>query len=325
MATSLDYGVPRAQASPLHALLRQAGAIPGRAIRSARARLAARARAVLSGVLSPQERKQIDEIGSVGKGMQLLLALKYQEMRHASVPLPRFADVEFRAYSQNGEDGILLYLFSLLGTADKTCVEICAGNGIECNCANLLINHGWTGLLVDGNPANVEEGRRFYARSRDTFSWPPLFLHSWVTAENVNALIARSGLCGDIDLLSLDMDGMDYWVWRAITCVRPRVVMLEYEATWGPQRSLTRPYRSDFATDGLPYAGASLAAFIKLGRAKGYRLVGCNRYCFNAVFLREDVGPDLFPEVPASSCFDHPRFQVLTSEQIARDGQWIEV
>jgi len=133
--------------------------------------------------------------------------------------LPSIKDVGFRKYSQFEEDGILLYIFSLVPPMNKKCVEICAGNGQECNTANLIINHGWWGYLFDGNEQNVKEGAEFFSRNKDTFLYPPRFTRAWVTAENVDDVIAKAGVSGPIDLLSLDIDGMDYWVWKAISVI----------------------------------------------------------------------------------------------------------
>jgi hypothetical protein len=90
-----------------------------------------------------------------------------------------------------------------------------------------------------------------------------------------------------------------------LQCVRPRVVVLEYNSFWNAAHAVTVPYRADFQMDfsRVPfYTGASLAAFVKLGRLKGYRLIGCERSEVNAFFMRSDVAPDLFPEVPAERC-----------------------
>src|SRR5207245_1991562 len=154
-------------------------------------------------------------------------------------PLPSFREAEFRAYSQFGEDGILLLLFAAAGAGGRRAVELCAGDGIECNAANLVVNHGWEALLVDGDPAHVARGAAFYRECDDTFLMPPRLVHSWVTAENVNGLIESHGFGGAIDLLSLDMDGVDYWVWKALTVASPRVVVLEYNNLWGPDEART--------------------------------------------------------------------------------------
>jgi hypothetical protein len=256
------------------------------------------------------EQKRLDEITAISKGMQLLLTLKYRELLHQRIPLPRFDDVEFRCFSQNGEDGILLYLFSLLGTVNRMAVEICAGNGAECNAANLIVNHGWQGLLFDGCPLNIAYGKAFYAACRDTCICPPTLAQAWITADGINALIEDHGFSGEIDLLSLDLDGIDYWVWRAIECIQPRVVVLEFNPIWGPDWAVTVPLQDDFRLDFSRepyYCGASLAAFVKLARYKGYRLVGCQRMGFNAFFVRNGVGDDLFPEVPAAPFLKHAR------------------
>jgi hypothetical protein len=255
-------------------------------------------------------RKALNEVTAASQAAQILLALHYQELARRKAPLPDMASVEFRCFSQNGEDGLLLYLFSLVGTTDKRSVEICAGDGIECNTANLIINHGWHGLLIDGDDKSIQRGREFYARCQDTFVRPPALARAWVTADNVNSVVTGHGFAGDIDLLSLDMDGVDYWVWKALTCARPRAVILEYNPTWGPEASVTVPYREDFRMDLSKqpyYASASLSAYAKLGRERGYRLVGVHRLGFNAVFLRSDVGADLVPGITPAECFErHP-------------------
>lgn len=212
----------------------------------------------------------------------------------------------FRCFSQNDEDGALLHIFSLVGTTNKKVVEICAGDCVECNAANLIINHGWRGLLFDGSEENIAAGKRFYARCRDTFCYPPHLIPAWITAENINDLVTNFGFAGEVDLLSLDLDGMDFWVWKALTCMNPRVVVLEFNGRWGPHISATLPYRPDFQLDWNRHpicCGASLTAFVKLGRERGYRLVGLHRTAVNAFFLRSDIGVDLFPEVTPLECY----------------------
>ena len=286
------------------------------------------------------------------KASQILLSMQYKKMLALHLPMPKFDDVEFRAYSQFGEDGILLYIFSIIGATNKKCVEICGGGGYD-NTANLIINHGWNGLFFEGSESHIERGRKFYARCADTKVWPPKLVQAWVTAENVNSLIAKNGYSGEIDLLSLDMDGMDYWVWKAIECVRPRVVALEYNSVWGPDASVTVPYRPDFIAENNNvsllqnqarrvtntfagkqladrvdnYFGASLAAFVKLGKRKGYRLVGCERYGFNAFFVKSGVGEEVLPEVAPSECFTHPYAQYAMNERRQRvmDREWVEI
>lgn len=265
---------------------------------------------------------------------QLQLQLTYQALRDSGKALPAFDQVGFKAYSQTDEDGLLLYIFSLIGVSSKTSVEICAGDGIECNSANLILNHGWHGLLVDGDEALVAKGREFYSRDPRTFIFPPVFVNSWVTRGNINNILSDHGFVGSVDLLCIDMDGVDYWIWDAITCIEPRVVVVEYQDILGPEKSYTVPYEDNFngyqhpTTDGMPnYCGASLAAFVKLARSKGYRLVGCNRYGFNAFFVKDTLGVEELPEIEISDCFKHAKVKWGMRERYptVKDLPWVEV
>lgn len=254
--------------------------------------------------------KQNHYNNALDREIQILLSLKYRGLAATNSPLPPFADVEFSCYSQNGEDGILLYIFSLIGTTNKRVVEICAGDGIECNAANLIINHGWEGLLFDGNGEAIKRGQAFYSQRTNAWRFrrlPPQLIHAWINCDNVNELITTNGFEGEIDLLSIDMDGVDYWIWKTITHINPRVVVLEYNNRWNAEQSVTVPYTEDFTArdagpNGEGYFGASLSAFNKLAQEKGYRLVGANSPNTNAVFLRNNVGQEYFPEVTVASC-----------------------
>lgn len=241
---------------------------------------------------------------------QILLSLKYRELVALQLPLPSLAEVEFSRYSQNGEDGLLLYIFSLIGTTNKRVVEVCAGDGIECNAANLIINHGWEGLLFDGDEEAVRRGNRFYRQRTNAWKLrrlPPQLIHAWITRDNINELITSHGIAGEIDLLSLDLDGMDYWIWNSINCIAPRVVVVEYNNRWSADQSVTVPYGADFSgqdlgVDGAGYFGASLGAYHQLAKEKGYRLIGANSPNTNAIFMRNDVGKELFRAVSVQSC-----------------------
>ena len=260
---------------------------------------------------------------------QLLLYHLYRDMamRHDRAQLPTFADVGFRCNSQFEEDGILLYIFALIGSTNRKCVEICAGNGIQCNTANLILNHGWWGYLFDGDENNVAQGVEFFRKSQDTFLFPPRFNHAWITAENVNDVIRKSGISGEIDLLSLDIDGNDYWVWKAIDSINPRVVVCETHNAIGPYDALTIPYDPDFNITTPDFHSASLAAMTKLAKDKGYRLVGTHRYGFNAFFVLNGIAEELLPAVEPIQCLTDP----YTLEARAtrwpkvKDMNWVKV
>ena len=240
--------------------------------------------------------------------------------------LPSLMDVGFRNYSQFEEDGILLYLFSLIPPANRICVEICAGNGRECMATNLIINHGWWGHLFDGHEDNVRDGRRFFANHKDTFLHPPTFTQAWITAENVNDQLSSAGLAGVVDLLSLDLDGMDYWVWKAISAIEPRVVVCETHNVVPIGRAVTVPYDPQFVCDSENYRGASLEAMCRLAKEKGYRLVGTHRFGFNAFFVKNGVGEQFFPEVVTSCCLGDPFSEKRRSDwSVVAKLPWHEV
>lgn len=263
--------------------------------------------------------------------IQKNLYFQYRNSFQFNVTKPSFSQVGFRVFSQNEEDGILLFIFSLIGETNKITVEICCGDALECNTTNLIVHHKWWGLLFDGSQENINKATHFFKQQPDTKIWTPKLVSAWITKDNVNELIASNGIQGGVDLLSLDIDGIDYWLWDALTVINPRVIVLEYNHLWGPEKSVTVPYREDFVAQfsnyGSDYAGASLAAFVKLGKAKGYKLIGTNAYSTNAFFLRNDIEHSWLQEIDPKTCFDHPRAQFGMSVrwQNIKDKVWQNV
>lgn len=238
------------------------------------------------------------------------LWLEHRARAAAGQPLPLAAETGLRVFSQFEEDGIVLFLLATLGASTNTFVDVGAGDGVfASNCANLAINFGFHGLLVDGSATLVERGKKFYGEHPDTSLYPPTFVHASVTPANVNELVRAAGLSGDIDLLSIDIDGNDYWIWEALTVVSPRVVLIETHPELG-RRSLVAPYADDPSNvPGRPahFLGASPAAMTVLARRKGYRLVAANRFGFNLFYVRDDLARDRFAELSVDELFRHPR------------------
>jgi len=190
---------------------------------------------------------------------------------------------ERRVYSQNGEDGVLERIFECIGTTNRKFVEFGAWDGRELsNTAHLRLSHGWTGLLMEGEPE----------RSSD------LVHQEFVTAENVEELFAKYRVPEVFDLLSIDIDGNEYWVWKAIESFRPRVVVIEYNVFFGTRVSKTMPYDSGHRWDKTWFHGASLLALHKLGRRKGYALVHTDSYAPNAFFVDRSCLPEDAAELP---------------------------
>ena len=241
----------------------------------------------------------------------LQIALRQQIEAHRArlargEPLPALEDVEFKVFSQNGEDGILLYLLALVGWQRRRFLEIGIQDGWECNCANLAKHLDWGGWFVEGDPAGAALARQHYALEPATVYSDLRVIEAYVTRENAAELLAQHGVA-DVDLLSIDIDGMDWWIWDALAGLRPRLVVVEYNAAFGPERSLTIPYAPlhdarAHHPSGL-YYGASLSALERLGQRLGYRLVGCNARGVNAFFVRDDAAPPALAAVPAARAF----------------------
>jgi hypothetical protein len=199
---------------------------------------------------------------------------------------------DFPVYSQWGEDGLLQFLTRHVQVPKKVFIEFGVQDYSEANTRFLAFNDGWSGLLIEANRAEVEKIRR------DPIYWQFNLkaVESFITRENINDLFRQNGVEGEIGLLSIDIDGNDYWVWEAIQSVRPAIVIVEYNFRWGAQRAVAVPYKENFvrgeAHSSMIYYGASLAALARLGARKGYALVGCTRAGNDAFFVRRELLKD---------------------------------
>lgn len=221
--------------------------------------------------------------------------------------LPNIRTTGFKLFSQFEEDGLLLYIFSLIGFSNRTFIEFGSDDGINSNTANLYYNHDFTGLYMDGNKKALERGRHFFKKHANESVDQPIFKQAFINAENINSLIKDAGMDGEIGLLSIDIDGNDYWVWKAMEVVRPQVVIIETHNEFG-LNDIIVPYDPNYFYPGKhpTYHGASPIAMTKLAKKKGYRLVGSNELGFNFIYVREDLIPDLLPEVTVESLLQHP-------------------
>lgn len=203
----------------------------------------------------------------------------------------RLAPFEQRVFSQNGEDGVISEIFRRIGATDQRFVEFGCGNGIENNSLYLL-HRDWSGLWIDGDPTLV---RRIRATHEQFLSSGSLHLReSLVTAENIEELLASADTPEELDLLSIDIDGNDYWVWQAIERYRPRVVVVEYNALWPADALWVQAYAPEQGWNGTTYHGASLASLTDLAAKKGYTLVHCDLSGSNAFFVRSDAAGSHF-------------------------------
>jgi hypothetical protein len=190
---------------------------------------------------------------------------------------------------------------------NKIFVEFGSDDGVNSNSANLIFNFGWHGLFIDGNPKSIARGRKFFAKYPHPWMYPPKFVCAMIKRENINQLISDAGISGEIGLLSIDLDGNDYWIWDAIEIVQPKVVIIETHNEFGLE-DIVVPYDPDYFYPGKHpiYHGASPIAMTKLARQKGYRLVGANDLGFNFIFIKNGIADELIPEVSVESVLQHP-------------------
>lgn len=234
-----------------------------------------------------------------------------------SMPPDWRKDLEAHAsqvHSQGGEDGVLLRLFEKIGARHRHFVEFGAWDGLHLsNTANLRLNHGWSGLLMEGSDRADGE----------------LVQRERVDAENIESLFDHYNVPVDFDLLSIDIDGNDYWVWNALERYRPRVVLVEYNVFFLPETAKTIAYNPEHSWDkdnfGF-YHGASLAAFEKLARSKGYVLAYTEPYCPNAIFVRESEMPEGVdvPDLAGWTRWDWPE-ESYVEPAPQPGGSWVNV
>ena len=226
-----------------------------------------------------------------------LLQLELHSFIARELASERYADPRrlsrhgYKVFSQNDEDGLIAEVFRRIGAPNRTFVEFGVGKGRECNTLWLLAQ-GWRGLWIESDEASCAAipNRMGHLLSRGELR----LANALVSAENIDAIIGRELPGAEVDFLSIDIDLNDFWVWRGIQSIRPRLVCIEYNATWRPPVSIVTPYAPTRPTTGTNYFGASLAALTVLAREKGYALVGCCLCGVNAFFVRDDLVQDRF-------------------------------
>lgn len=258
-------------------------------------------------VLSPANNSETSQIlfGQV---------LNHQIAMRGDLPI---RDAEFKVFSQWGEDGIIQYLIRRIGIPPErqTFIEFGVENYQESNTRFLLLNNNWRGLVMDGSADHMVsvKARGYYWRHDLTA------IAAFVNRDNINELISNAGFSGQIGLLSIDIDGNDYWVWEQLNVVDPIIVIVEYRSLWGASRSVTIPYDKNFSRNAAHYSnlyyGASLKALHDLGKSKGFSLVHCNTAGNNAFFVKTSALNGLNALTPQEA-FVHSRYR----ESRAKDG-----
>jgi hypothetical protein len=220
----------------------------------------------------------------------LLAVSEYARRLGGDVPaVVDLAGFELKVFSQNGEDGVIAEIARRSGAPGRFFVEIGGGYGVENNCAALADLAGWSGLFIEAGDAE------FAALARKYRSQPRVrVVQALVTPENIEDLLADAP--AEPDVLTIDVDGSDYWIWEALQR-RPRTVVIEYNGSLEPGRRLVQP-RDTGGWRETRFYGASIDALVALGASKGYRLVHCDLTGNNAFFVRDDLPGEYLDEVP---------------------------
>ncbi|QJW99910.1 FkbM family methyltransferase [Frigoriglobus tundricola] len=250
------------------------------------------------------ETREAASAEAVGSVLQAVRDLGQQSTRGRLEQARDLRAFENRVHSQNGEDGILREILGRIGTTNRFFVEFGVESGSECNCAELVFGQQWHGLFL-------EAADHYFRSLSERYREHPgvKCVQAIVTSTNIENLLEANGVPTEFDVLSIDIDGNDYWVWSAIRRWRPRVVVIEYNASFPPPRKWVMQEDPTHRWNGTNYFGASLASLAALGRAKGYTLVATDSRGVNAFFVRDElVAADRFLDPVAAYHYSPPRY-----------------
>lgn len=227
---------------------------------------------------------------------------------------------ELKVFSQNGEDGVIAEIMSRIGAVSRYFVEFGIGEGVEGNCVFLADVLGWSGLFIEGAEAPYPALAHKYGSTPAVST-----VQALVTAENIESVLERAGVPGDLDILSVDIDGNDYWVWKAIERFNPRLAIVEYNGSLPLDVALVQPYRADASWEATDYFGASLGALERLAEEKGYFLAHTELSGSNAFFVRADLRDALGEIAPVARRASNQSLQGATHIADPRGGEYVEL
>jgi glycosyltransferase involved in cell wall biosynthesis len=232
--------------------------------------------------------RQIDNQNRIESSLNTMMKLEQYLIGKIVKPI-NFADAGYQVYSQYNEDGLIQFIVDRISDIQKNFIEIGCGDYTEANTRLLLERNGWKGLIVDGDELLINR----IVNSGWYWRYPVNAICSFVDKESIHTLVDDRLKSLDIGLLSIDIDGMEYWIWKELEDYAPTIIVIEYNAVFGSEKCVTVPYDSSFSRyethySGL-YSGASFSALLKLGHEKGYVLLGTNSGGNNMFFVLEHV------------------------------------
>lgn len=250
----------------------------------------------------------------------MILGKIMAEINKSKGPIKTLSEVEFKVFSQFGDDGIIQWLVHHLDIPELTFIEFGVEDYRESNTRFLMMHNNWSGLVIDGSKSNVAKilASEYYWKYN---------LHAksaFIDSQNINELLATPNLGDVLGLLHIDIDGNDYWILKEVQML-PVILIVEYNAVFGIERSITVPYDPSFQRNSAHYSnlyyGASLAALHELATRRGYAFIGCNSAGNNAYFVRRDKLATPVQEVTLDRGFVMSKYR----EGRGRDGQLLHL
>lgn len=242
-------------------------------------------------------RVEIEALRSETSDQKILSAkiLSALQLRDTGAILENIQKAEYKVFSQWDDDGIIQFLVSYIQFPNQTFIEFGVEDYRESNTRFLLMKNNWSGLIMDGSASHIEKIKNepLYWKYQLTA------VNAFITAENINSLISAAGFEPEVGILHIDIDGNDYWVWKAIDCIDPVLVIMEYNSVFGKENPWTVPYAPDFyrtrAHHSNLFFGASLLSLCDLAEEKGYAFIGSNSHGNNAYFIKKKYIKSLKP------------------------------
>ena len=217
--------------------------------------------------------------------------------------IKNLTEVEFSVFSQWGEDGIIDWLINQCEDIPKRFIEFGVGDYLESNTRFLIKKRNWQGLILESNYKDVIKIKL------DPIYWRHdlILKNTLITKENINEIIKKNLRNLDIGLLSVDLDGNDFWILKHINCINPCIIVCEYNAIFGDLKMLTVPYHPTFNRTSSHYSnlyfGASIKALVGLLKHKGYSFLGSNSNGVNAFFVRNDYARKILKQIKSIDYF----------------------
>ena len=224
-------------------------------------------------------------------------------------------DYEFKVFSQWGEDGIIQHLIDSVEIKNKTFIEFGVEDFFESNCRFLLMKDDWKGFVIDASKPHIQRLKNSYFYWRHNLN----AVDEFITRDNIEDILYKSGFEENLGILSIDLNGNDFYILEAIKNFTSCILICEFNPVFGPNRKITIPYKADFnwteEHHSNLYWGASLGAISYLADKKGYALVGTNTACNNAFYIKKDLLNDKVDVLSVESAYSPSNYRESRDEK----------